>query len=270
MGDEPLDKLVDIGFSEYEAKAYVALLRGNPATGYHLAKLSGVPRSMIYEALGKLVARGAAMTLRKGETTQYAPVPPEEFLDQLHRDHEELVDALKSDLAGLASPLDLEYVWNFEGHDSVMAKAEEMVLQAQDTIYLALVPATFADLEPALVEAIERGVRVVLYTTGELDLPGARVVVAHVSEETLGQARGLGLLLSIDGEEVLIGEWLEETQARASWTNSPFLVFITEHHLRTDLYLPRILACLGDEALELIQEEDRELFSRALESRIGC
>jgi sugar-specific transcriptional regulator TrmB len=269
MSEEPLHKLVEIGFSEYEAKAYVALLRENPATGYQLAKLSGVPRSMIYEALGKLVARGAAMTLRKGDATQYAPVPPEEFLEQLHRDHEETIEALKEDLAGLASPLDLEYVWNFEGHESVMAKAEEMILQAQHTIYLALVPATFAELHPVLEEAVGREVRVVIYTTGEIDLPGARVVVAHVSEETLGQARGLGLILSIDGEEVLIGEWLS-AQARASWTNSPFLVFIAEHHLRTDLYLPRLLSCLGDEALELIQEEDRELFTRAMESRVEC
>jgi Cd2+/Zn2+-exporting ATPase len=270
MDDETFDGLIKLGFSEYEAKAYVALLRENPATGYQLAKLSGVPRSMIYEALGKLVLRGAAMTLRKGDTTYYAPVPPEEFLDQLHREHEELVDSLKGDLVGLASPLDLEYVWNFEGHESVMAKAEEMIVQARDTIYLALLPATYAGLRPALAEAIERGVRVVLYTTGELELPRARVVVAHVSEETLAQARGLGLILSIDGEEVLIGEWLEEAQARASWTNSPFLVFITEHHLRTDLYLPRILACLGDQALDLIQEEDRPLFSLALESRVEC
>ena len=270
MDDEPFDGLIKLGFSEYEAKAYVALLRENPATGYQLAKLSGVPRSMIYEVLGKLVVRGAAMTLRKGDTTQYAAVPPEEFLNQLQREHEEVVVSLKDDLAGLASPLDLEYVWNFEGHESVMAKAEEMVLQAQDTIYLALVPATFADLRPALVEAIERSVRVVLYTTDELDLPGARVVLAHVSEETLGQARGLGLILSIDGGEVLIGEWLEGAQARASWTNSPFLVFIAEHHLRTDLYLPRLLACLGDDALELVQEEDRALFTRALESRVEC
>ena len=270
MSDDRFDRLVRIGFSEYEAKAYIALLRENPATGYQLAKLSGVPRSMIYEALGKLVARGAAMTLRKGETTHYAPVPPEEFLEQLHRDHEELVDALKDDLAGLASPLDLEYVWNFEGHESVVAKAEEMILQAQHTIYLALLPATFQELAPVLEEAVERDVRVVVYTTGELDLPGARVVVAHVSEETLGQARGLGLILSIDGGEVLIGEWLEGAQARASWTNSPFLVFIAEHHLRTDLYLPRLLACLGDDALELVQEEDRALFTRALESRVEC
>jgi len=36
-----------------------------------------------------------------------------------------------------------------------------------------------------------------------------------------------------------------------------------------DLYLPEILALLGDRALDLIQEEDRDLFARALESHIS-
>jgi sugar-specific transcriptional regulator TrmB len=30
MNNDPIDKLVKIGFSEYEAKAYVALLRESP------------------------------------------------------------------------------------------------------------------------------------------------------------------------------------------------------------------------------------------------
>jgi sugar-specific transcriptional regulator TrmB len=269
MSEDSIDNLVKIGFSEYEAKAYVALLRENPVTGYQLSKLSGVPRSMIYEVLGKLVARGAAMTLRKEGGTKYAPIPAEEFLDQLHREHEELVTSLKDDLAVLDSISDLEYVWNIEGHENIMAKAEEMIGQAGNRIYLALRPATFPDLRSALEEAIEREVRVVLYTTSDLDLPGGQVVATPMSEEALSQAGGLGLILVIDGEEVLIGEWLTATQARASWTSSALLVFIAEHHLRTDLYLPQILALLGDRALDLIQEEDRELFARALESHIS-
>ena len=44
---DPVEMLVKIGLSEYEAKAYVALLRESPVTGYQLSKLSGVPRSMI-------------------------------------------------------------------------------------------------------------------------------------------------------------------------------------------------------------------------------
>jgi sugar-specific transcriptional regulator TrmB len=261
--------LTELGFSEYEAKAYLALLRENPATGYQLAKGSGVPRSMIYEVMGKLTARGAAMTLRVEGGTKYAPVPPEEFLEQLHREQEELLTSLREDLTTLSPTTDLDYVWNIEGHENILAKAEEMIAQATESLYLALAPSTFPALRDALEDAVARGVRAVIYTTANIDFPGCRVVVAHVSEETLGQARGLGLILVIDGEEVLIGEWLTATQARASWTISPLVVFIAEHHLRTDLYLPQILALLGDKALDLIREEDRELFARALESQIN-
>jgi len=260
---------VRIGFSEYEAKAYIALLRKNPVTGYELSKLSGVPRSMIYEVVGKLTARGAAMTLRTGSAVKYAPVDAREFLDQLQREHQELISTLRDDLSTFASAPDLEYVWNLEGHENIMGKAMEMIGQAESRVYLALMPATFPTLLPALEAAIRQEVRVVIYTTSDLDLAGGQVVVAPLSEEALTQVGGLGLILVVDGQEVLIAEWLSETHARASWTSSPLLVVIAEHHLRTDLYLPQVLALLGDRALEVILEEDRELFARAMESHIA-
>jgi sugar-specific transcriptional regulator TrmB len=268
MSGDPIQRLVKIGFSEYEAKAYVALLRKSPITGYELSKLSGVPRSMIYEVVGKLTTRGAAMTLRTGNATKYAPVAAEEFLDQLQREHQALIGSLKDDLTVFATAPNLEYVWNLEGRENIMSKAVEMIGQARTRVYLSALPGTFAPLLPTLEQAIGRGVQAVIYTTSDLDLPGGQVVVAPLSEEALTQVGGLGLILVVDGQEVLIGEWLTETQARASWTSSPLLVFIAEHHLRTDLYLPQVLALLGDRALDIIQEEDRELFARALESHI--
>jgi len=269
MTGDPVEKLVKIGFSEYEAKAYIALIRKSPVSGYELSKVSGVPRSMIYEVLGKLTTRGAAMSLPVGGTTKYAPLPVAEYLDQLRREHSQLVADLRDELTAMAESPDLDYVWNIDGHDNVMTKAMEMIDQAENQIYLALLPATFTELRPVLAQAVSRGLRVVIYTAAELSLPGARIIVTHVSEETLSQARGLGLILVVDGAEVLVGESLAGTQARASWTGSPLLVFIAEHHLRTDLYLPQMLVMLGDKALEIIQEEDRELFARALESQIA-
>jgi HTH-type transcriptional regulator, sugar sensing transcriptional regulator len=269
MNGDPIAKLVRIGFSEYEAKAYVALLRKSPVTGYELSKLSGVPRSMIYEVLGKLTVRGAAITLRKEGANLHAAVPAAGFLDQLRREYEALIASLKGELAALTSPSDLEYVWNIEGEDNVLAKAREAIGQAGRRVHLALSPVALPHLRRALEEAIGRGVRVVIYTTGDLDLPGAQVVVASMPEEARGQVAQLGLILVVDGEEVLIGEWLTTHQARASWTRSPLLVFITEHHLRTDPYLPQVLALLGDRALAIIREEDRELFAHALESHIS-
>jgi sugar-specific transcriptional regulator TrmB len=268
MRSDPVDRLVELGFSEYEAKAYVALLKENPATGYHVAKVSSVPRSMIYEVLGKLTARGAAMELRKEGKTQYAPVSPQEFLSQLQRDHEELVTSLKDDLMSAGATSALEYVWNIEGYENVMAKAQEMIRQAQDRVYMAVLPSTFPPLKPSLEEAIARDVRVVVYSSQCLDLPGGRVVATSMSEEHLKRAEGLGLVLVVDGDEVLIGERLTAAQARSSWTRSPLFVLIAEHHLRTDLYLPRILDELGDRAEEVIHEDDWDLFAQAFESAI--
>jgi sugar-specific transcriptional regulator TrmB len=265
----PIDKLVQIGFSEYEAKAYVALLRESPVTGYQLAKTSGVPRSMIYEVLGKLTARGAAMTLRKEGSTLYAPIPAGEFLAQLQHEQDALIGALEQELAGLDAASDLDYVWNIEGHENVMAKAREMIGQARERIYLSLLPATYAALQDALQRAIGRGVQVVVYSTGELDLPGGRVIANPVPGEVHERVEGLWLVLVVDAKEVLVGELLTENRARASWTGSPLFVFIAEHHLRTDLYLPRVLSLLGEQARSLIQEEDRELFACAFESRLA-
>jgi sugar-specific transcriptional regulator TrmB len=268
MERETLERLVELGFSEYEAKAYMALLKESPATGYQVSKVSSVPRSMIYEVLGKLTARGAAMELRKEGKTQYAPIPPKEFLNQVHHQHEELVTALQDDLEGLGKTSDLAYVWNIEGYDNVMAKSREMIRHAQDRVYTAVLPSTFPPLKPALEEAVDRGVRVVVYSSRSLDLSGGRVVVASMSEEHLKRTEGLGLVLVVDGDEVLVGERLTASQARSSWTRSPLFVLIAEHHLRTDLYLPRILDMLGGRAEEVIHEDDWDLFAQAFESTI--
>ena len=50
-------------------------------------------------------------------------------------------------------------MWNIEGHDNIMAKAEEMIGQATDYFYLALTPGTFPALQPVLAEAVQTVMR---------------------------------------------------------------------------------------------------------------
>jgi sugar-specific transcriptional regulator TrmB len=57
------EALMAVGFGDYEARAYCALLLQSPANGYQVAKQSGIPRGKIYECLERLVARGAARRL---------------------------------------------------------------------------------------------------------------------------------------------------------------------------------------------------------------
>lgn len=70
-----LTDLQALGFSPYEAKAYLALLRGGRQKGYEVAKGSGVPRSMVYQALERLVSRGAAYRVEDKEGVFYGAVP---------------------------------------------------------------------------------------------------------------------------------------------------------------------------------------------------
>lgn len=79
----PTELLMHVGLTEYEAKAYVALRRLGPASGYQVAKESGVPRSATFETLAKRGMRGAALTQSFAEQVQYAAVPTEQHLGLL-------------------------------------------------------------------------------------------------------------------------------------------------------------------------------------------
>ncbi|MBN2500501.1 MAG: TrmB family transcriptional regulator, partial [Anaerolineales bacterium] len=93
-----LKELTTIGFTEYEAKVYLALLAENPANGYQVSKHSGVPRSMVYEALGRLEARGAVLKKEDRRATLYRPVPPDVLLDHYEEEHQRTLETLRTGL----------------------------------------------------------------------------------------------------------------------------------------------------------------------------
>jgi sugar-specific transcriptional regulator TrmB len=84
-----LRDLQALGFSSYEARVYLALLHGGRLKGYEAAKRSGVPRSMVYQVLGRLVDRGAAYRVEEGEGTFYGAVSQEELLARLEAEARE-------------------------------------------------------------------------------------------------------------------------------------------------------------------------------------
>ncbi|HEX9344040.1 MAG TPA: helix-turn-helix domain-containing protein, partial [Actinomycetota bacterium] len=49
------ERLVELGFSHYEARAYLGLLGQQPMTGYALANATRIPQPKVYETLRRLV-----------------------------------------------------------------------------------------------------------------------------------------------------------------------------------------------------------------------
>jgi len=258
-------RLTRLGFAEWEAKAYLALLQRSPVTGYQVSKDSGVPRSMVYEVLGKLVNRGAVLITHDDDSTLYAPVPPAELIERLQREHAELTEGLKRDLAQVSRRSDEEYVWRIEGYENILARAQKLIGQARDNLYAQMYAEEFGRLRPALEVAAARGVKVGLATIGAVEFPAARVVELPVTE-TFSEVATFALLLVADRNEVLLGERGPMERARASWTRNRHLAAIVEGHVRRTLLIPILCRRLGvDNVLEVMPGDERELLEALLD-----
>src|SRR6185369_10618809 len=110
-----IDQLQQLGFSEYETKAYTALLQQHPLNGYALAKRSGVPRANIYAVLQKLEERGAVIPVTVAEGVVYSPIAPDDLINRLGNHLDQVLTLAQRELKAFATPIEQTYVQNVQG-----------------------------------------------------------------------------------------------------------------------------------------------------------
>lgn len=88
---EILENLKVNGFTEYEAKAYVALVGLGMATAREISEISGVPHGRIYDILKLLAAKGY-IGIQEGTPTFYRAEDPEIAFTALKRDLCQAID----------------------------------------------------------------------------------------------------------------------------------------------------------------------------------
>ena len=81
---EILPGLRQLGFTDYEARIYVQLLKTSPATAYEISKAAGVPRANAYAALEALAQRGAVLPVNE-EPLRYVAAPPKTLFEGISR-----------------------------------------------------------------------------------------------------------------------------------------------------------------------------------------
>ncbi len=255
---ELLEDLIEIGFTEYEAKVYLALLRDNPATGYQISKKSGVPRSMVYETLSRLHARGAVLESVEGRATLYRPIPPDMLLDRTEADHRRLVTELRKGLYELYTAPEEAGIWTVSGREAAMAYAAQMIREAQSEVFLVLTDIDLDTLYQEIGVACQRGVAVSTVLTGDAELEHGHVV-RHPPLESKLQELTDTLLVVVDRGEVLIaGTGQEETMATI--TRNPNLVLIARQFVWMEMFAQRVYARLGTDLLARLDAEDRQIF----------
>jgi Cd2+/Zn2+-exporting ATPase len=260
---ELLAKLVAVGFTEYEAKVYMALLQDYPSTGYQLSKKSGVPRSMVYEALGRLHARGAVLETVEDRSTLYRPLPPDVLLDHHELEHRRLISELRDGLPRLYTSREEDRVWTVSGRASVLSYAAQMIRQAEREVYLVLGDDDVEPLYEEITMACERGLSVSTLLIGDADLDCGRVA-RHPPLESELQELTDTLVVIVDSQEALITS--EDLETTATITRNRNLVLIARQFVWMELFTQRIYARLGSDLLAHLDPEDRRIFESLAQS----
>jgi sugar-specific transcriptional regulator TrmB len=262
-----LSSLMATGFSEYEAKVYLALLVENPATGYQVSKKAGIPRSMVYEALGRLSVRGAVLRADDRRATLYRPLPPEILLDRYEKEHRELVHSLREDLRVLYQNQDEDRLWSISGRNVIISYATQMIQGAEREILLVLSDPDLIVLQAEIEAASQRGIGVSALLTGEgsfRELPHPAQVARHPPLESQLQELTNMLLVAVDSSECLIASTdlahPESGQSPATITNNRNLILIARQFVWMELFTQRIHNQLGGDLLRRLSPGDRQIF----------
>ncbi len=237
--------LMALGFGEYEARVYVALLAQGPLSGYEVSKRSGVPRPNVYPALRRLAERGAvaALTARRGAVYQARPAA--EVLERLAREQRERLEAAAAALARLERPSGEPLAAALAGEEELVARARHLVTTAEARLFLAVVPATAGLLVAEVDGAVARGVQVTTQCVQACPAPcgGCRGdLFRHATE--LPPAHWL--LVIADERELLAADLTRPGKAATGLvTRHPALVRLALSALQDGIAAAEIVRSLG-------------------------
>jgi sugar-specific transcriptional regulator TrmB len=233
--EEILKEMLKIGFTSYEAKIYLALLHRNPATGYEISKISGVPQAKVYENILRLGNRGAVLNVGN-DPVKYVPLSPEKLLKKVDADFEKSIDTLRSKLPALSTGSEPGCAWNIRGYYPAMERAGAIIKEAEKEIALAVWGEDVMYLYNELHEAVGRGVETRIAVYGRKNVAGLGDVRYIGGERKLMKEAGCRwITLVADGKDTLTGQLDEENEGIVIWTSNPALAYTSRKFVELEI-----------------------------------
>jgi sugar-specific transcriptional regulator TrmB len=258
--EDLIAQLQFVGMSGYEAKAYVALVSaGQALNGYEVAKRSGVPRSTVYEILGKLKARNAAYEVKAdGGATAYVPMPPTMLLSRIRRETEASLDSLERSLRHVTAEQTTHLTHPLADRRRLIDRCADLIGAAQRNLVLYAWPSEYEEIASLLRSASDRGVRVeMVYASMEDpgDLVGHAVLHRTTNDQEALASLGCRLLIvGMDDQQVVIGGLLDD-EAWGVFADDPAIVLVATELVRYESSMQLVLTTLG------VEEQAREVFT---------
>jgi sugar-specific transcriptional regulator TrmB len=222
---EIVSQLKKFGLSDYEAKAYLALVMRGFGTAEEVADVAGIPRTSTYKTLDALQQKGYVV-LRGGRPTVFRPVPPTEVKERLCSHLDSMfskLEALQGMLSERGTP---QLIYTIAGKDKVLSKIGEMLDASQHHFIISSpsIRMIGGELEDKFKEALKRGVDVLVVAEPSSRTPeGVRV---------LRKPDLIATDVISDGEMAMIAS---PDLALCGFTDNPFLALHLENFINLAL-----------------------------------
>lgn len=193
---DAVETLMQFELTRREALIYLELISQGNMNGYEVAKNMGLSRSNAYTSLASLVDKGCAYAI-EGATVQYTPVAVEEFCGNKIRKLRDAMEYLCKAVPERKEPDEQGYV-TIKGKSNILNKMRNMVLEAQERLYLSASAEVLKDVLTEIKGAAAKGIKVVLITDSDAELEGAVVYKAKKADQQIR--------LIVDSANVLTGD----------------------------------------------------------------
>jgi len=249
LPEDPLNPLVELGFTPIEARVYVCLLKRSPLTGYAIAKAIDKPTANTYKALESLANRGAVI-IDEGHNRLCRATPAGELLGRLRARFEQSASQAQRIMSKLRSDSTDQRIYHLRSVEQVFGQVRTMLHSATQIIVADLFPPALEELHEDFCDVANSGVGVYLCVYAKACVPGCNVVCKPVATDPSGQWPGIHVSVACDAQQHIYA-LLEPGMQRvmqAIWSESAYLSCMAHSHLSNEFELTRYLA--GGEELE--------------------
>lgn len=227
--------LREIGLTEYESLAYLALVKSGELTAGKVSEVTSIPYSKVYSVLDSLDRKGW-VEIKGGRPRHYYPRSPVEAIRAARlRDENrfnQVRELIVSELQPLYEQRDVKEkpeIWIIRGVENIVSTVNEILQKVQRELMVAI-PEIPLEFSPEVLQTLEllrdRRVDIHLLTTKEL-ITALKHNIAHIAEiRVRDELFGGGVV--VDGKETLLflGEDVAEKQNLAIWSDHVGLTMI--------------------------------------------
>ena len=152
--------LLEIGFTLNEAKVYLTLLQNRYLNGYEISKLSNVSRSLVYNVIDRLVAKGFILK-SEGQINYYCALPYDKVIEKIRNDNTNKLNVAREKFKNYSRiENESEYIFNIKGIDEFFSKANDLILNAEKEISISIWKEDVPKIEESLSIASKKGIKI--------------------------------------------------------------------------------------------------------------